>query len=528
MKGVFVVAVTLLFFASQVPAVEYFVATYGDNSNDGRSVNAPWRTIQHAINRTGPGDTINIRAGTYRGSLLINTHQGGEENRYKTLRAYNSEKVYVKGSRLVTGWIMENDGIYRKEGWGVNSQQVFVNGQPLQQIGWPDEAFTDRAHGALYGPDRKYWEVGTGKADLVDDSFPHGAFYYDRQTGTLYVRLSNGEDPNSKVMEASYWTRPMQSRAPYVRLQGLTFLHSNSLDVSEYLSGVLIEGHHTIMEQCVVARMDFGGVAIMPGAESVIIRNSVITQNGNNGIATNHGRNFRITGNTITANNYRNFNAGWHAGGIKSAGISHGLIYNNDISYNRGDGIWWDVGGGDWGGNTVTISQNFLRFNNNGRNPDGVPHGNAAIHYEISKNGRIFSNVIIGGRRGIYLSASSDTFVADNTITNVDERGGMAGIELGGVPRAGYEASRNRIYRNAIRNTRGTWAADYRELRTVMREDAAGNYIDDNIYYRKGYSTVFALKGDPDNGYPHVNVTTLSLWKQRNSGGFDRNSRLEP
>lgn len=528
MKPVLLVALTLLLLVSQARAAEFFVATYGADSNDGRSVNAPWRSIQHAINRTGPGDTINIRAGTYRGSLLINTHLGGEATRYKTLRAYNSEKVFIKGSQQVTGWIMENDGIYRKEGWGVNSQQVFVNGNPLQQIGWPDEAFTDRAHGALYGPERKYWEVGSGKADLVNDQFPHGAFYYDRQTGTLYVRLRNGEDPNSKTMEASYWTRPLHSRAPYVRLKGLTFMHSNSLDVSQYLSGVLIEGHHTIMDECVVAWMDFGGVAIMPGAMSVTIRNSTIMKNGNNGIATNHGRNFRIAGNTITGNNYRNFNAGWHAGGIKSVGISQGLIYNNNVSYNRGDGIWWDVGGGDWGSNTVTISRNVLRFNNAGTNPAGEANGSAAIHYEISKNGRIFRNVIVGGRRGIYLSASSDTFVADNTITNIDERGGMAGIELGGVPRAGYEASRNRIYRNAIKNTRGSWAPEYRELRTVRRGDAMDNYIDDNIYYRNGNNAIFSLKGDPDNGFPHVNVTTLLLWKQKNLARFDANSRLGP
>lgn len=517
-KAFFIAAIAC--FSLHVAADDFYVARYGDNHNDGRSIQAPWRDIQHAINRTEAGDTIHIRGGVYRGSLLVNKNQGGMPDRYKTLQPYNSEAVHIKGSMRVSGWIMGNSGVYRKEGWDVNSQQVFANGTPLQQIGWPAENFQDRAHGAPSGPEHKYWPVGSGVDDLVNDSFTRGAFYYDRTNRVLYVRLRGGEDPNTKMMEASYWLRPMHSSAPYVRLRGLKFMHSNTLVNSSGLSGVLIAGSHSIMENCSVSRMDFGGVAIAPSADSVVIRNSLITQNGNNGISANYGSNFLIEGNVITANNYRDFNSGWHAGGIKSTGVSNGRIINNDISYNRGDGVWWDVGGGDWGDKAVTISGNRLRFNNYGTKPDGAPHGNAVIHYEISKNGRIFNNTVDGGRKGILLAASSDSIVSNNIIRNVDE----VGLEVGGLPRTGYQASRNILYGNRVEKTSGSQDSDYLELRAVVRLDGADNYIDYNTYSRRNKQPVFKQQGENRTGHPTLQVMGLPAWKQMNSGIYDTNS----
>lgn len=519
---------TLTILSNSVLAVDYYVATYGDNRNSGMSIHVPWEDIQHAINKTGPGDTIYIRAGTYRGEYLINTDQGGREGQYKTLRPYASEAVYIKGSKVVDSWMPEgSDGVFKVEGWPVNSQQVFVDGKPLQQIGWPDDAFIDQTRGATSGPINKYFPVGTGKADLLHDSFEHGAFFYDEPSRTLYVRLKDGANPNQKFIEVSYWTRPMHSRGEYVALKGLIFQHSNSLDLSEYLSGVLIDGDFTMVDNCVISRMDFGGIAIAPGADHVTISNSLITQNGNNGISANHVFDFSIVGNTITANNYRDFNGGWHAGGIKATGVSRGGIIDNEISYNHGDGVWWDVGGGgDWGDNTVTIAFNKLKYNNFNQKPNGVPNGNAAIHYEISKNARIMYNIIIGGRRGIYLSASSDSVVSNNTILNVYNAGGLAGIELGGVPRQGYEASRNQISENIIKNTNGKWGDSYRELKTVVHSDASANSIDNNVYSRKGGRPVFAQVGEPPD-IPHVNVIGLEKWKSENSGAFDLNSIVD-
>ncbi len=46
----------------------YFVATNGSDSNPG-TIAAPFQTIQHAASIAGPGDTVDIRGGTYRESV---------------------------------------------------------------------------------------------------------------------------------------------------------------------------------------------------------------------------------------------------------------------------------------------------------------------------------------------------------------------------------------------------------------------------------------------------------------------------
>ena len=46
-------------------AVTYYVATTGNDSNDGLSPANAWLTIQHAVTTAGAGDTIEVAAGTY-------------------------------------------------------------------------------------------------------------------------------------------------------------------------------------------------------------------------------------------------------------------------------------------------------------------------------------------------------------------------------------------------------------------------------------------------------------------------------
>ena len=61
------------------PLVEgaYFVSVEGSDENDGSEV-APWRTIQHAVDSAGPGDTIYVHDGEYAESVYF-TVSGSEE-----------------------------------------------------------------------------------------------------------------------------------------------------------------------------------------------------------------------------------------------------------------------------------------------------------------------------------------------------------------------------------------------------------------------------------------------------------------
>ncbi len=71
----------------------YSVASNGLDTNDGSSA-SPWATIQHAVDRVAPGDTILIESGTYVGARI---EQSGTANNWITLQAAPGASVLING-----------------------------------------------------------------------------------------------------------------------------------------------------------------------------------------------------------------------------------------------------------------------------------------------------------------------------------------------------------------------------------------------------------------------------------------------
>src|SRR5207249_9293754 len=59
---------------SSASAADYYVSTTGSDSNDGSAAH-PWATIAHAASVVGPGSTVHVAPGTYRGQF--NTSASG-------------------------------------------------------------------------------------------------------------------------------------------------------------------------------------------------------------------------------------------------------------------------------------------------------------------------------------------------------------------------------------------------------------------------------------------------------------------
>src|SRR6476661_317890 len=106
-------------------ATTYYVSTSGSDGNPG-TLSAPFRNINTAVKKLAAGDTLLIRGGTYREEVNILTG-GGSAGNYVTIAAYSGEKPILKGSDVVTGWVQHSGSIWKKTGWGQNSQQVFVD-----------------------------------------------------------------------------------------------------------------------------------------------------------------------------------------------------------------------------------------------------------------------------------------------------------------------------------------------------------------------------------------------------------------
>ena len=80
------------------PGDSFYVATSGSDSTGNGSIGSPWRTIQNAVNHSGPGDTVYIRAGTY--EEQVNVGVSGTATNYIIIRNYSNESVTVTGSAV--------------------------------------------------------------------------------------------------------------------------------------------------------------------------------------------------------------------------------------------------------------------------------------------------------------------------------------------------------------------------------------------------------------------------------------------
>ena len=103
-------------FCAKASAATWYVATDGSDSTGNGAIGTPWKTLYKALNCTGactvqPGDTVQLRAGTY------NEPDGGNARSYIyynpttpgaaiTIQPYPSESVTINIASDITGAYM--------------------------------------------------------------------------------------------------------------------------------------------------------------------------------------------------------------------------------------------------------------------------------------------------------------------------------------------------------------------------------------------------------------------------------------
>jgi len=458
---------SLLFSASGLAAT-YYVATTGNDTTGDGSINNPYKTVQKGANMaTTPGDTVIVREGTYRET--VNISYSGSEGNPITFRAYAGETVIIKGSDVVTGWVNHNGNVWKKTGWTSNSQQVFDEGVPLQQIGMPSQYFTTFEYPNPVGEDL--------------DDMAAGRFWYDSENTTLYVQLSDNSNPNDCVMEASVRRRIFfEYLKSYINLEDIIFEHSNAAAFCDGDAAVQL-GSNCIIDSCTIRYTDMTGLSMGYQASNAQALNCILEYNGLSGAGGSASYNYLISGCTITHNNYRDFNANWAASGIKAAAHGYGTVENNEIAYNNASGMWCDY---EDTANTTIICNNYIH--------DNGPK-EAGIFFEASRSGLIYNNVLVGNeRRGIYISGSYDTKVYNNTIV---EQKGVAAIQLlNGI----HNCTNVLIKNNIVYNSDSACSYD------LYMISQAGTTSDYNCFYRGG-STIKLHSGA-------ALYTTLLSWQQ--------------
>lgn len=386
-------------------AVEYHVAQQhpaADDANPG-TVEKPFKALAAGTTkRLKAGDTLFVHAGVYRETISLtgSTAANGKPGAHIRLMACPGESAEIKGSDLVTGWTKHKDvaaggAIYVRENWTVNSQQVFCDGKPLTQIaGFMGE-----------GDVQRFWKgrKGEGLADLEE-----GSFYYDREAKKLYLWLPAGDDPAAHAVEAQVRVAGiLLSDLNYHDISGFKITHANLNIGGTY-------GSYNTVDGCDVSYADFCGISL--GGSCNTLLNCKSNHNGNSGISTYY-RGHRVVNCEVRFNNRRNWNASWHAGGMKNFS-SDTLISGCTAEGNlNSPGIWFD------GSNAGVTIENSRCFRNT-----------AGIMYEIGERAIVRNNLCYeNSGRGIYISNSAECSI----LFNLCYRNGMSGIAVIGVERPG-------------------------------------------------------------------------------------------
>ncbi|WP_372629178.1 hypothetical protein [Cohnella sp.] len=98
MMILFSYAVPRTAYSNNSSGAVYYVSTEGDDVNPG-TIEAPWRTIQKAVDSLLPGDTVLVRGGIYEEFVTIRS-SGSADAGYITFQAYPGEKPVIEGRNL--------------------------------------------------------------------------------------------------------------------------------------------------------------------------------------------------------------------------------------------------------------------------------------------------------------------------------------------------------------------------------------------------------------------------------------------
>lgn len=84
----------------------HYVSVDGDDSLEG-TFDLPWASVERALTKTGPGDVVLLRGGTYNITNAVQLGGAqGEEDRWITVKSYPGEQAVFDAS----GFVETDDG----------------------------------------------------------------------------------------------------------------------------------------------------------------------------------------------------------------------------------------------------------------------------------------------------------------------------------------------------------------------------------------------------------------------------------
>ncbi len=385
------VIVLLGFLSQSLSAKEYHVSVNGSDKNDG-SASKPYMTISAAAVVAQPGDVITVHEGTYR-ERITPPRGGVSDSKRIVYQAAKGEKVFIKGSEIVTGWEHVRDGV-----WKVTIANTFFGEyNPYKDIvtgDWFDRMGMDHHTGQVYLNGKSLFEKGS--LDEVMDPKPHrkavdkqAALYTwycqsNEKDTTIWVNF-HGNNPNKELVEINVRDACFYPDTPgrnYITVRGFGMSQAATQWAPPTAEQIGLIGTHWskgwIIENNVISDSKCSGVTLgkdrksghnvcakNPGKDGAKLYNEVVARALENGwskekIGSHIVRNNKIFNceqagicgslgavfSQITDNYIYDIWTKWQFEGDEIAGIkihaSIDMLIKNNRIVNTGKGIWMD------------------------------------------------------------------------------------------------------------------------------------------------------------------------------------------
>ena len=388
----------------------YYVAPDGEPDADGRSLDRP-TTLHAAIARVVTGDAVILRGGVYRtGGLRLN--QG------ITLQPYAGERPVLKGTRIATEWEALRDNVWRTSwetlfpaaplGWWrraregmrtplhrFNNDRVFIDGELLTSAGWEGE-LDERSYYIDY--DNGYVYIGADPAGRTVEITAHDSALV-RTSLAVHGKATDHKGPVIRGIEF----REYAYRALEVEGKKQFTAQDEPTDEPVGLSDPATFGKETtgtLIEDVTIAYCS--RVAGYFRGDGLVIRNSLITDTGTEGIYVIGSSDVLLERNIIRRNNIEQL-TGYYPAAVKIFNQTRRVIFRDNLIIDQphSNGVWYDVGNRDG-----VIVDNWI---------EGTQDG---FFFEISQGAIVANNVFVRNHKGVRVLNSADVKVYHNTFVD--------------------------------------------------------------------------------------------------------------
>ena len=427
-----VVLTLVLIATTPCPAVTLWVDGNSKAPVEDGSKDTPFKTIAVAMEIVRPGDTVLIRAGTYRERFRI---PGGEPNRPITVRAGDGERVVVSGCVPLKGWRKTGDGLWSTT-LDFRPDRLFLHGKPLPLSREPNEGWwrsvvaadhvlsdpahlTDVKHSPTGGEVRVWLQHGNVFKTFSVDGFDAGSAQITLGGFDRYAKLTDG-DKYHLQNHTAYIDRPGEWAVVPDQERFKVFVKLQDEDDLQPSSGVVSRPPHFGARTGRETRpqLDLQGIEAPRGTRSLVtvrgdyvqIEGLELVGSGRDGIEVTSAadvvvRRCAAYHNARTGISYRDVrrgivaqNVAWRNRSGISVSYSDGVIVEqNDVAHNGVDGVLVT-----WQSENVTVRQNCIHHHLLWGHPDNVQV------YRDVKNVRFEDNLLLAAGQSVMMEDTRD------------------------------------------------------------------------------------------------------------------------